>query len=139
MCGILTEAVTDFESGDFQWIVLGIGINVMIQRQSFPGDLYKTAASLCPIKGMAMRGIRNRLAAGLINRIVGFSDPPEEAEILRQYRKRLMMLGKEVTVVQGDHEYRAIAREIDDAGNLIVETRDGKITALSSGEIHIRQ
>ena len=28
VCGILTEAVTDFESGGLDWIVLGIGINV---------------------------------------------------------------------------------------------------------------
>ena len=139
VCGILTEAVTDLESGDFQWIVLGIGINVYIHRQTFPGDLYKTATSLYSGKGKMMRGVRNRLAAGLINRIVGFSDSPEEAEILRQYKKRLMMLGKEITVVQGDHVYRAVARDIDDAGNLIVETGDGETTAFSSGEIHIRQ
>ena len=28
VCGILTEAVTDFESGGLEWVVLGIGINV---------------------------------------------------------------------------------------------------------------
>lgn len=28
VCGILTEAVTDFESGNIEWIVLGIGTNV---------------------------------------------------------------------------------------------------------------
>ena len=36
ICGILTEALTDFESGGIESIILGIGINFSTAVSSFP-------------------------------------------------------------------------------------------------------
>lgn len=49
VCGILTEAVTDFESGNLGWIVLGIGVNVSTHRADFPKELQNIAISIYPI------------------------------------------------------------------------------------------
>ena len=84
-CGILTEAVTDFESGGLGWIVLGIGINVCIRTEDFPVDLQPLATSLYPDEKMP--GVRNKLSAEIINRILGFGTPPSEAEIFEKYKK----------------------------------------------------
>ncbi|MCR4568325.1 MAG: HTH domain-containing protein [Pseudobutyrivibrio sp.] len=46
ICGILTEAGTEFETGDIQWIVVGIGINFDSDISTFPADIKKTATSL---------------------------------------------------------------------------------------------
>ena len=62
---------------------------------------------------------------------------PQESALYENYRKRLMMLGQTVTVVQGERTYPALAVDIDNAGHLILQTADGKQTALSSGEIRI--
>ena len=43
-CGILTEAVTDFETGSVQSIIIGIGIN--ISTEEFPEELGGVATSL---------------------------------------------------------------------------------------------
>lgn len=46
ICGILTEAVTDFESGNVEYLILGIGLNV--HTKHFPVELQAIAGSLNP-------------------------------------------------------------------------------------------
>lgn len=133
VCGILTEAVTDFESGSLEWIVLGMGINVYVRPEDFPSDLQSVATSLYPEEKGS--GVRNRLAAEVINRILGCETLPNEAEIFKRYKKRLMMLGETITVLQGQTEFQATAMDIDAAGHLIVQKENGALLTLSSGEI----
>lgn len=63
VCGILTEAVNDLESGSINWIVLGIGVNV--STVDFPSELEGIAASLCPDGSIS----KHQLAAGIIDEI----------------------------------------------------------------------
>lgn len=135
VCGILTEAVSDFESGGLDWIVLGIGINVSIPTEDFPEDLQATAVSIDPDE--TIPGVRNKLAAQIMNRILGFETTPQETEIFEKYKKRLMMLGKRITVIQNQMEYQATALDIDSVGHLIVENENGEIITLASGEIRL--
>lgn len=135
VCGILTEAVTDFESGGLDWVVLGIGINVSIRTEDFPSDLQSLATSIYPDEKMP--GVRNKLSAEIINRILEFEALPSETEIFEKYKKRLMMLGKEITVIQNQMEYKATAIDVDSVGHLIVKNENGEIITLTSGEIRI--
>lgn len=135
VCGILTEAVTDFESGSLDWIVLGIGINVYIKTEDFPDDLQTSATSIFPNEKMF--GVRNKLSAEIINRILGYDITPREAEIFRKYKKRLTMLGNQVTVIQNKNEYKATVMDIDAAGHLVVKNENGEIITVSSGEIRV--
>ena len=48
-----------------------------------------------------------------------------------------MMLGKEITVIQNQMEYKATAVDVDSVGHLIVKNENGEIVPLSSGEIRI--
>lgn len=135
VCGILTEAVTDFESGSLDWIVLGIGINVYIKTEDFPDDLQTSATSIFPNEKMF--GVRNKLSAEIINRILGYDITPREAEIFRKYKNRLAMLGNQVTVIQNKIEYKAAVIDIDAAGHLVVKNENGEIITVSSGEIRV--
>ena len=58
-------------------------------------------------------------------------------EIFEKYKKRLMILGKEITVIQNQTEYRATAIDVDSVGHLIVKNEKGEIITLFSGEIRI--
>ena len=135
VCGILTEAVTDFESGSLDWIVLGIGINVYIKTEDFPDDLQTSATSIFPNEKMF--GVRNKLSAEIINRILGYDITPREAEIFRKYKNRLAMLGNQVTVIQNKNEYKATVIDIDAVGHLVVKNENGEIITVSSGEIRV--
>ena len=128
ICGILTEAVTDFESGQIGWIVVGIGVNF---TGEFSGELREIAASL--FAGERPTTTRNALIAGIVNRMLVMKD---EGALLAQYKSRLNMLNRQV-LVKGGEEYVATAIDIDDHARLIVRTAGGETRALSSGEVSI--
>ncbi len=139
VCGILTESGIDFESGEIQWLVVGIGINFAVDTKAFPSDIRKRAGSLF-VPGEAIIS-KNHLIAEILERLIsparGKNLTP--SSILRSYKKRLNMLDQEVTVIErsGD-SYTAIAKDIDENGKLIIEFPDKSTKVLSSEEISIR-
>lgn len=146
ICGILTEAVTDFESGHIDYIVLGIGINFSTAADAFPKELSGIAGSL--ISGSHDGDVsRNRLIAELIDQVLEINEDLEARKFLEDYRKRSFILGKEIQVIpriRADHESEpaegmpALALDIDGDGGLVVRYRDGSVQTLNSGEISIR-
>jgi len=140
ICGISTEAVTDFESGNIEWIVNGIGINFSTPTKDFPEELRNIAGSVFSEENPASPTItRNHLAAELINRMLAIETQHDAKEMLKKYKQRLMMIGKKITVIGiGDEPYEATAIDIDDIGRLIVTKDTGETRVLNSGEISTR-
>jgi len=139
ICGILTESGTDFESGEIQWLVVGIGINFAIDQKAFPVELRKKAGSLFTPGETIIS--KNHLIAEIIDRLTSPVSAKKltPSSILRSYKKRLNMLDAEVTVIQRNGEsYTAIAKDIDENGKLIIELPDKSTKTLSSEEISIR-
>ncbi len=154
ICGILTEAVTDFESGSIETIVCGIGINY---STVFPEDLAGIAGSLFEKESASSGGSggirsgkkmsRNRLIAEVINQVMDIYEVMESKEFIADYKARSFVLGKEILIlpVAGQEKERnpadgiqAKAVDIDSDGGLIVRYRDGSLGTLNSGEISIR-
>jgi BirA family biotin operon repressor/biotin-[acetyl-CoA-carboxylase] ligase len=136
ICGILTEAVTDFESGCVQWIVVGIGVNFTAPGTGYPDEIKNTAGSVFSESKPTVT--KNRLAAEIVNRILNFENKCDNKTMLSEYKKRLMMLGQKVVVSGSGEPYEAVAVDIDDIGRLIVRKDNGEILPLASGEISIR-
>jgi biotin-(acetyl-CoA carboxylase) ligase len=78
---------------------------------------------------------RCRLAAEIIGNLLHEPKPTESA-LYEAYRSRLM-LGREVTVADGDRQYRVMTEDIDTEGHLLVRMTDGSLRALSAEEIRI--
>lgn len=137
VCGILTEAVSDFESGSIEALVLGIGINVSTTEEAFPADVRNVAGSLS--NGKPEKLSRNVLAAAVLREVFAIAAKPRAEDFMEEYRSRCFLLGQEITVLPGGKEsYEAKAIAIDDSGALIVEMNDGKTQTLNSGEVSIR-
>lgn len=135
ICGILTEGVTDFESGTIGWIVVGIGIN--ITTDNFPNEIKEVASSLFfTLDGSP---IRNRLAAEIINDLLSSNSWITDEGIYSEYKKRLAFLGSAVTVIESEKKYEAAALDIDEQCRLIVKKPDGSLATLSSGEVSIKR
>ncbi|MDF2567786.1 MAG: biotin--[acetyl-CoA-carboxylase] ligase [Oscillospiraceae bacterium] len=137
ICGILTEAVTDFESGNIEFIVLGIGINFATKSAEFPTEILDKAGSLYyedPPNGVS----RNRLAAHVINHVLRLEDDITSKSFLEEYKKRSFVLGKPIKVIKPNETRLAKAVDVDSNGGLVVEYENGEIDTLSSGEISIR-
>jgi len=129
VAGILAEGVLA-PDGTLTAVVLGIGINV--GEMTFPADLQPIATSLAN-EGFAVT--REDLAAAFLNALTdALADPAAMAE----YRRRNCVLGRQVTVMQGNDTYPATAEGITDDGHLIARTADGHVHELSSGEVSIR-
>lgn len=130
LCGILTEASVDFESGGLHYAVLGIGINVT--EMDFPEELSDIAVSL-----NMNRSVMTELTAAIIERFFGYYDNIGELLFLSEYRKRSFLIGETVSFIKDGIEKRAEVLDIDDRVRLVVKEESGKITALSSGEVNL--
>ena len=135
ICGILTEASTDFKTGDVNWMVVGIGINFSTPAEDFAEDIKNTAGSIFSKEAPTIT--RNQLIAQIANQILFRGDGHSDESILAEYRKRLMLIGKRVTVIEFNKTYEATVIDVDDTGRLVVENDSGKTLALSAGEINL--
>lgn len=136
LCGILTEASVEGESGFVEYVVVGIGVN--IKKSEFPDELKNIAISLEEITSKIFD--RNELIAEILNRFeVYYKNLNSKQSIIEAYKKNLGMLGEEIEVIQGKEKYYAKALDVNEIGELIIQTKDGKISSINCGEISIRQ
>lgn len=133
VCGILTEAGTDLESGRLEWLVVGIGLNLTSRPEDWPEELRPIAGSLYP--GGPAPVSRAALAGAIARELLGLCPA---FDCLDEYRARCFVPGHWVTVCTGTESYAAKAVAIDDAGRLIVAREGGRTEALCHGEVSIR-
>ncbi len=136
VCGILTEASLDVESGGVRYAIVGIGINVLSPAGGFPEPLREVAGSV--FEDCALPDLRCRLAAALIDRFFARYRELGSDACFEAYRKRCLVLGRRVTVLSGgiavaegevvglDRDYSLRIRYDDDTESL-----------LSSGEVSV--
>ncbi len=136
VCGILTEAVTNFESGMMDSVVVGIGINVKTKNEDFPIELQNTAGA---IFNNGDNFIRNHLSAEIINNVLNITEHLESKSFMQSYRERSMILGEQILYNKNNNWYEGYASEINDSGELIIYTADGQKIRLNSGEVSIKK
>lgn len=133
LCGILTEAVTNFESGTIDSVVVGIGINVCTK---FESELADIATSLTTDPAAVHR---TRLAAAVLENLLAVADDLSRRTFMEEYHSLSMTIGQDVTVITPIDSYPATVLDVDRNGGLVVRRADGTLTTLSSGEISIRK
>ncbi|MBP8639471.1 MAG: biotin--[acetyl-CoA-carboxylase] ligase [Oscillospiraceae bacterium] len=132
ICGILTEAVTDFESGSIESIVVGVGVDCTTEDAIIPEELRDIIGSL-GVQELS----RNQLAAEIASGILSGFENLGSREIIEEYRKRSLMLGREITFIRGNEKLSAMVTGINDSGSLLVRLASGEDLSLSSGEVTI--
>lgn len=136
LCGILTEAVTDLESGGVESVVIGMGLNFKQSETALPDEVAAVAGTLFGAQQPSIT--RNRLIAEIMNQLFALWDTLSTRAFLADYRSRSMLLGQEIVFARGEEKYAATAEEIDDDGALVVRMPNGERTALRSGEVSVR-
>ncbi len=126
ICGILTEATTDFESRGVESIIVGIGLNV--SNTSFPEDISEIAGSI------EHNLDRNVLVSTIYNHFMVWTTKLNSKELMDEYRNRSMVLGKTVYF----NNTSGLVKDINDDGNLVIEDEHKNTTLLQSGEISIK-
>lgn len=130
VCGILTEAISDFESGKVDAVIVGIGIN--LTTEDFPDELKGVAASV------GVRSDRCALVADIYSRLDAFCKSLPDKAFMERYREYSLVLGKTVTFNRNGRDYQAKANAILDNGELEVILDSGEAMLLNSGEISVK-
>ena len=134
VCGILTEAITDFESGEIQYAVVGIGLNLYEEEGGYPPELRGIAGGLYRNQREAEDVNRNRLAAEIVNCLL---DETRELKLLPEYLSRNIVPGHRIQILDGKQSRSAYALAICQDGRLKVRERDGSESFLSYGEVSV--
>ena len=133
ICGILSEAGMNMETGRLDYVVVGIGVNV--GRMAFPPELQDIAGSIGNETGTVPD--RNCLIAGIANHLESLYGSLETGAFLDESRRRSNVIGRDILVIDGNRQYPAHAEGIDDRGRLVIRTAEGT-TALGYGEVSLK-
>lgn len=132
--GILTEAITDFEDGSIQNIIIGIGIN--FNTMDFPEELSSIAGSIFENEIPSIN--RNELVSSVINNIMDNMKILDSKNILQKYREKSMLIGKEIIFYEKNVESFGKVLGIHDNGGLIVLDSNKIEKILNVGEVNIK-
>lgn len=131
ICGILTEAVADMETGTFKHIIIGIGIN--LNTEDFPPELSDIAGSVGNSKLS-----RSELISEVTTQLLGLIENIQNNSFIDEYRERSCVVGKEIEFYKNGEKLSAFASDIDVSGGLVVTFSDGTTDILRSGEVSVR-
>jgi|LGVE01.1.fsa_nt_gb BirA family biotin operon repressor/biotin-[acetyl-CoA-carboxylase] ligase len=137
IAGILTEAVTDFETGFLECAIIGIGINFRVPENNFPEEIKAVAGALFNKKPDTLT--RNQLVGEIINEVLAVTENLNNRDYIEEYKAHSMVLGHEIKVFKNNQSFVSKAVDIDLNGGLIIEDQSGKRETLNSGEISIRK
>ena len=135
VCGILTEAVTDFESGNIEFAIVGIGLNLYVEEEQFPEELRTVAGGIFDDYQSACGADWNRLAAQIVNYLL---EETEDLKLSEEYVEHNIVPGNEITIMDNKCSRSAKALSICPDGKLLVQEADGTENRLSFGEISIK-
>ena len=135
VCGILTEASVNCETGVPDWIVTGIGFNVYEPEGGFPEEIAEVAGY---ISNKKQKDLRSRLAAAFILNFYDICEDLKSTALYEEYKARCFVPGRSVFVLSGGNKRPAEALDINEDFSLSVRYEDGSCEALNAGEVSIR-
>ncbi len=136
IAGILTEGTMELETRTLTSLIIGVGIN--INTKAFPKELEEIATSFF-LESNEFKE-RNAIIAKIILTLEKYllMTKTNPQILIDQYRSKMLYLGEEIQVHQGNNHYSGILKDLSENGHLII-LRDGQLHELSSGEISIRK
>ncbi len=136
VCGILTEA--ELSGQEISHVVVGVGINV--NEKEFSEELLDKATSLYLEKKAEEN--REELIEDILDAFAAdyelFLKKQNLTFLREEYNQMLVNYHREVRVLEPGNEYSAVARGINDMGELLVEKADGSMEAVYAGEVSVR-
>lgn len=133
-CGILTEMKASAGAVDF--IILGIGLNVNMDRKDFDNPLHDTATSLRIETGIA----QDRL--DVISRLFDFIEKWYRvfvragfAGLRDAWMAHADILGKPIRVVQRDESQDGVVTGIDADGAILMRQENGSVQRVIAGDV----
>ena len=137
VCGILTEASIDFETGGLHYAVLGIGVDLAEPEGGYSPELREVAGALFP--AAPPPGARTKLAAQIIDRFFGYYRQLPGRGYMSEYRRRSLLTGVGITFQQGEELREGVVTGVDEEARLLVRLPDGTEKVFAAGEVQIQK
>ena len=138
VCGILTEAITNFNT--IEHVIIGVGIDANLSIEDFPEELQNTTTTLEKEIGRVNENLLIKTFLEELEKISELFNSKRYEDILKEWRKRSYTIGKVVEVKKPfNRSYDAYAVGISKEGALIVEKTDGTLEKVISGECLIKK
>ena len=137
VCGILTEASFNIETGKLDYAIVGIGINICYPDGGFPDNNNDIDTAVFDSNTDTVNK-RSNLIAHLLDYFMDYYENFDKKSYVDEYIKRSMLIGRRIYIVNGDDKIPVTAKEIDRDCRLKVEYEDGSEKWLSSGEVSIK-
>lgn len=132
VCGILTKLIT--ENGKIKFALIGIGVNVLNEKEDFPDEIKNTATSLkIETENIFDKKLLTEKIIENLNEIF-LNKKYTEEEIVEHLKKCSNMLGKKVFVKSENREF--FAKDISPDGGLVV-LDGGEEKVIHSGEVEL--
>ncbi|MCD8356032.1 MAG: biotin--[acetyl-CoA-carboxylase] ligase [Clostridia bacterium] len=138
LCGILTEASMEAETGQLSYAIVGVGINVRTPEGGLPEEIREIAGCLEDFAPHPVR--RNALTASFFNHMESCYElivSGNTEALIDRYRSFIHFLGEPITVIRSGVKEAATAVAINSSGHLIIE-QNGQQSTMLAGEISIR-
>lgn len=136
ICGILTDAKFDIESGMVEYAAVGIGINLYEPEENFPNNINKIATSIFKNKKIDNE-IKNRIIANIINKFFYYYRNINDKSFMKEYIDKSFIIGKEVVVDFGDRKEKVKALSIDENCKLEIMYSNGNKEKITYGEVSL--
>ncbi|MDM5146131.1 Bifunctional ligase/repressor BirA [Lactococcus lactis] len=127
--GIITEAALDLESSSAGNFIMGIGLN--LSTKEFPDELLGKVKGINPNINID----RNQLIAEMAQEVIANFSNYTHPNLIEEYRKRSLLVGKEVTLKLGTSSVKGEVQGIADDGSLVLKGDSGKLQSFTSGEV----
>ncbi|MBE6063302.1 MAG: biotin--[acetyl-CoA-carboxylase] ligase [Clostridium butyricum] len=138
VCGILAEMKCDMDS--IHYLVLGIGINVNIDKADFDDSIKDTATSL-KIEANKSFSKKNILSDFLLNFETLYNDFLNNLDLSKTVaicKNHSNIWGKKAKLITYNKEEIVTCISLSDTGNLIVKDKNGIEKPVLSGEISFK-
>jgi len=137
VCGILSEM--SCETGVIEYIIVGIGINVLQKDEDFSPEVSKIATSV--LSETRRKIPRAEIISSLcynMQEIYRLVKADAMDEISKRWEKYSVTDGKMIRIIKNGFEIKALAEGIDEKGRLVVTDDNGETATYNSGEISVR-
>lgn len=138
LCGILTEMSAELD--EINYLIIGIGINVNLDKTELPVELKSTATSIKIEKGINV--LRKSLVKSILNKFEvyykEFLKTGSISQFISEYKEQSAVIGREVNIISSNTQHKGKVLNISEEGQLIIQLEDGTIKEIISGEVSVR-
>ena len=137
VCGILTESAYNNEENCLDYVICGIGINILPPQNGFDEEIKDIAGAI--FENEAPLDYKAILCASIIDCFFKYYNELDNKAYMSAYKEKSSIIGQNVDVYRGNEIVSGVAIDITDNAELVVKKENGEICVFNSGEARVRR